>query len=162
MYEIRVPFPVIEYSIVKIVLQRCAFAHVAVEEKVVAEIARGLVLFVGIEEGDNEADAQKMARKIVALRLFDDENGRLSFSVRDIGGVVLAIPNFTLCGQTRKGTRPNFSDAAPSASAKPFFERFVTLLRQENVAVESGVFGADMKIRVENDGPVTLILQSSD
>ena len=144
----------------KAVIQRCTKARVEVEGKVVGEIERGLTVFLGVFDGDEENAAAKMARKIAALRIFDDENGRFDFSLSQSGGGVLAIPNFTLCGDAKKGARPNFSAAAKPEKARPLFETFVTLLRLENVPVETGVFGAHMKVVVENDGPVTLILET--
>lgn len=144
----------------KIVLQRCAASRVEVDGEIVGQISRGLTLFVGIERGDDEAELQKMARKIVALRIFDDD-GRFRFSVRDVGGEILAIPNFTLCAQTHKGTRPDFGAAARPEVAQTLFERFVTLLKTENVRVASGIFGAQMAVFVENDGPVTLVLETA-
>ena len=145
----------------KIVIQRCTAAHVEVGGETVGEIGPGLALFVGIEEGDDESELAQMARKIVALRIFDNDEGRFDRSLLDIDGAVLAISNFTLCGQTSKGARPNFSSAAKPAFAQSAFDRFVTLLRDANVEVETGSFGAHMKVCVENDGPVTLILETA-
>ncbi len=145
----------------KIVIQRCQSARVEVEGEVVGQIAQGLAIFVGIEDGDEESELAKMARKIVALRIFDNDEGRFDLSVIDIGGEILAISNFTLCGQTSKGARPNFSGAAKPAFAQPAFEHFVTLLCAHNVAVQTGTFGAHMKVQVENDGPVTMVLETT-
>lgn len=144
----------------KVVLQRCLSARVEVEGKVVGTIERGLTVFVGVEENDAEAQVEKMARKIVGLRIFDNDEGRFDRSLHDIGGAVLAVSNFTLCGDARKGTRPSFSGAAKPDNANAIFTRFVTLLREQNVVVETGVFGAEMKVLVENDGPVTMILET--
>ena len=144
----------------KVVLQRCLSSRVEVESKVVGAIERGLTVFVGVEEGDTEAQAEKMARKIVGLRIFDNDEGRFDRSLHDIAGAVLAVSNFTLCGDARKGTRPSFSGAAKPDNANAIFTRFVTLLREQNVVVQTGVFGAEMKVFVENDGPVTMILES--
>ena len=144
----------------KIVIQRCLAARVEVEGQIVGEIARGLAVFVGVESGDGEAHVAKMARKIIGLRIFDNDEGRFDLSLLDVGGQVLAISNFTLCGDARKGTRPSFSGAAKPDSANAIFAGFVTLLREQNVVVASGVFGANMKVTVENDGPVTMILQT--
>ncbi len=142
----------------KIVLQRCSGARVDVEGETVGEIGRGLVVFVGVEAGDDETAAARLARKIVALRVFDNAEGKFDLSVHDVGGAILAIPNFTLCGDARKGTRPDFASSAASADALFLFNRFVTLLREQNIDVQTGRFGAHMDVRVENDGPVTLIL----
>lgn len=142
----------------KIVLQRCQAAWVEVDGKIVGNIRDGLTVFVGVESGDGEDAAARMAAKIVALRIFDNAEGRFDLSLRDVGGSVLAISNFTLCGDASRGTRPSFSSAAPSDEALSVFNRFVTLLRAQGVAVETGTFGAHMNVHVENDGPVTLFL----
>ena len=144
----------------KLVLQRCSSARVEVEGQIVGKIGRGWVAFVGVEEGDSEAQARKLAEKVAGLRMFDDDAGRFNLSVRDVSGSVLAVSNFTLCGDTRKGTRPSFSRAASPDGARELFETFVTLLRAWKVPVETGIFGAHMKVSVENDGPVTLILEA--
>lgn len=145
----------------KIVIQRCLAARVEVEGEIVGQIAQGLAIFVGIEDGDDNRKLAQMARKIVALRIFDNDEGRFDRSLVDIGGAILAISNFTLCGQTQKGARPNFGGAAKPAFAQPAFDYFVTLLRAHNVVVETGTFGAHMKVLVENDGPVTMVLETT-
>lgn len=144
----------------KLVIQRCFQARVEVEGKVVGKIARGLTVFVGVENGDDETQVEKMARKIATLRIFDNDEGRFDRSLLDIDGQVLAISNFTLCGDAKKGARPNFSGAAKPDAAHALFSHFVTLLRAQNVVVASGIFGVDMKVWVENDGPVTMILET--
>lgn len=146
----------------KIVLQRCTAARVEVEGETVGSIAQGLALFVGIEGADDEAKLARMARKVLSLRIFDNNQGRFDRSLIDIEGEVLAIPNFTLCAQTRKGARPNFSGAAAPEIAQRLFERFVTLLRAEKTVVATGTFGAHMTVFVENDGPVSIVLSSDD
>lgn len=143
----------------KAVIQRCHRAQVEVGGEVVGSIGRGLAIFVGIETNDNEERAARLAQKIAALRIFNNAEGKFDLSVQDIGGAALVIPNFTLCGEARKGARPNFGGAAPPALAEPLCERFVTLLRHHNIPVETGVFGAMMNVQVENDGPVTMILE---
>lgn len=147
------------YKFMKAVIQRCRNARVEVDRKVVGEIENGLTIFLGVFEGDEDNMAAKLAEKIAKLRIFDDENGRFEYSLLQKGGSALVIPNFTLCGDAKKGARPDFSAAAQPDAARALFERFVTLLRLENVPVETGIFGADMKVVVENDGPVTLILE---
>lgn len=159
----------------KIVLQRCTAARVEVDGEIVGSIAQGLALFVGIEDSDEvqdeaeaeakaegEAKAARMARKVLSLRIFDNVQGRFDRSLIDIKGGVLAIPNFTLCAQTGKGARPNFSRAARPETAQRLFERFVTLLRASDVVVATGTFGAHMTVFVENDGPVSIVLTSDD
>jgi len=144
----------------KIVIQRCRRARVEVDGEIVGRIENGLAIFVGIAGGDDEKTAARMAQKIAGLRIFDNAEGKFDLSLRDAGGGALAIPNFTLCGDARKGARPNFSGAAPPDAASLLFSRFVTLLRETGTPVESGIFGAHMIVTVENDGPVTLILES--
>jgi D-tyrosyl-tRNA(Tyr) deacylase len=144
---------------VKVVLQRCTSACVKVEGQIVGEIGPGWVAFVGVEAGDGEEQARKLSEKVAGLRMFDDAEGRFNLSVRDVNGSVLAISNFTLCGDTKKGMRPSFSRAAPPDGARELFETFVTLLRASKVPVSTGTFGAHMAVNVENDGPVTLILE---
>lgn len=146
----------------KIVLQRCNAARVEVEGEIVGNIAQGLALFVGIEDGDEEAELARMARKVLSLRIFNNDEGRFDRSLTDTEGEVLAIPNFTLCAQTRKGARPNFSGAAKPETAQRLFERFVTLLRASDAVVAPGTFGAHMTVFVENDGPVSIVLTSDD
>lgn len=143
----------------KIVLQRVLSARVEVESRIVGEIERGYVAFVGIAQGDDEAMTAKIAAKIAGLRLFDDEAGRFNFSLRDVDGRVLLISNFTLCGDARKGNRPSFSAVAPPDEANRIFESLATLLASHGIAVQKGIFGADMRVFVENDGPVTLLLE---
>jgi D-tyrosyl-tRNA(Tyr) deacylase len=143
----------------KAVILRCTGAHVSVDGRIVGRIGQGLTVFLGVMEGDDEIRASRLAQKISTLRIFSDADGKFNDSLRDVGGSVLVIPNFTICGDARKGNRPSFSMAAPPASARALYERFATLLRENSVPVETGVFSADMKVHVENDGPVTIILE---
>ncbi|HVF11022.1 MAG TPA: D-aminoacyl-tRNA deacylase [Abditibacteriaceae bacterium] len=143
----------------KAVIQRCHGAQVEVEGNVVGQIGHGLVVFLGVAEGDDEAVAARLAQKIATLRIFDDAAGKFAFSVRDKSGAVLVISNFTVCGDARKGTRPDFTAAAPSAVADHLYNRFVKLLAEQEVIVQTGVFGAAMRVQVANDGPVTVILE---
>lgn len=143
----------------KAVLQRCKSARVEIENQICGQIGVGLVVFAAIETQDAEANAQKMAHKIVDLRIFEDENGRFNHSLLEKRGEILLISNFTLCGDARKGNRPSFMAAARGEMANELFERLATLLREAGASVQTGVFGADMRVLVENDGPVTLILE---
>jgi len=146
----------------KAVVQRVASAAVKVEGKTVGEIEKGLLVLLGVTKEDTEEDAQILAKKIASLRIFTDENGKMNLSVKDIGGSALVISNFTLCADVRKGTRPSFDPAMPPAEADRLYEYFCKLLsEQEAVAVETGVFGAEMKVSLLNDGPVTLTLDST-
>ena len=143
----------------KAVIQRCRRAQVEVAGETVGAIESGLVVFLGVAQGDDEEQAARLARKIAGLRIFSNAQDKFDLSLKDSGGAALVIPNFTLLGDTRKGARPNFSGAAPPSEAEPLFQRFVTLLRAEGIAVQSGVFGASMRVLVENDGPVTMLLE---
>ncbi|RYG63437.1 D-tyrosyl-tRNA(Tyr) deacylase [bacterium] len=133
-------------------------ARVEVEKQVVGEIERGFVAFVGVTGEDTEANVAKVGQKILGLRIFDDPDGKFNFSLKDVSGSVLLISNFTLCGDARKGNRPSFTAAARPEVANPLFESLATLLSSQGIPVQKGVFGADMRVFVENDGPVTMIL----
>lgn len=141
------------------VIQRTTAASVEVEGAVVGEIERGLVVFLGIEEGDSEADLAYICDKIVALRVFDDENEIPNLSVQDICGSVLLISQFTLCADARKGKRPSYSKAARPEQAIPLYERAIAQIGA-SVPVQHGVFQAYMKVRLVNDGPHTTLLDS--
>ena len=142
----------------KTVLQRCLSARVEVEGAIVGQIERGFVAFVGVAQGDSPANAAKTAQKIAGLRIFSDEDDKFNLALKDVGGRVLLVSNFTLCGDARKGNRPSFMTAALPDVAAELVESLATLLRAQGVEVECGIFGADMRVHVENDGPVTLIL----
>jgi D-tyrosyl-tRNA(Tyr) deacylase len=143
----------------RIVLQRVTQASVTVEGLSIASIDRGLLLLVGVAAGDDCVDLARLARKIVDLRIFEDAERKMNRSLRDVEGAVLAVSQFTLCADTRKGRRPSFVGAAPPDEAEPIFDAFVAALRDEGVAVQTGEFGAKMAVRLENDGPVTLVLE---
>ncbi len=144
-----------------VLLQRCLKSSVAVDGKTVGEIDFGLTLFVGVFDGDSEAECDFMARKIAALRVFCDENGKMNKSVLDVGGGALVISNFTLCANARKGNRPSYDGAAAPQRANELYEYFISKLTENGIKkVEKGIFGADMKVNVENDGPVSIILDS--
>lgn len=143
----------------RIVLQRVSYASVDVDGKRIAEIGPGLLLLVGIGTGDSEIDLVKTSRKIVDLRIFEDEADKMNRSLRDIGGAVLAVSQFTLYADVSKGRRPSFVSAAPPELAEPLFDAFVRALKSEGIDVQTGEFGAKMAVRLENDGPVTLTLE---
>jgi D-tyrosyl-tRNA(Tyr) deacylase len=142
----------------RVVLQRVTRARVRVDEAVRGEIGPGVVLLVGFRDGDDEETLRWMAEKVVALRIFPDEEGKMNRSLGDVGGAVLVISQFTLYGDTRKGRRPSFVEAARPEIAIPLYERFVAMLRALAESVETGEFGAMMSVELVNDGPVTLIL----
>ncbi|HMB17189.1 MAG TPA: D-aminoacyl-tRNA deacylase [Pelovirga sp.] len=143
------------------VVQRVTRAGVTVAGKKVADIASGLLVLLGIEQGDNEKDAVYLADKITGLRIFEDADGKMNLSVADIQAEVLVVSQFTLLGDCRKGRRPGFSNAAAPELAEPLCDRVVTLLRARGVTVQTGVFRADMAVDLVNDGPVTLLIDST-
>jgi D-tyrosyl-tRNA(Tyr) deacylase len=142
----------------RVVVQRVAEARVEVDGEVVGRIGRGFLLLVGLAAGDRDEDLVWMAHKIAGLRIFGDADGAMNLGLADVGGAVLAISQFTLLGDCRKGRRPSFAGAMPPADAAPAFARFVEVLAAEVGPVETGRFGADMRVALVNDGPVTLVL----
>ncbi len=148
----------------KLVIQRAHTSHVLIENEgatpeIVGQIERGLVVFVGVTATDSDDNARKCSAKIAALRVFDDEDGRFNLNLEQVGGAVLLVSNFTLCGELKKGARPTFTTAARPDEANRLFELLATLLREQNVPVQTGRFGAQMRVVVENDGPFTLTLE---
>ena len=143
-----------------IVLQRVSEASVNINNSVHSCIDKGFVALVGFQPGDNDEDLDLMVRKITRIRIFDDENGALNHSISDINGDILLVPNFTLAADTSRGNRPGFSTAMPPDIAKPLFEKFVDDTSSVYPNVVSGVFGADMKVSLVNDGPITISLAS--
>ena len=144
----------------KAVIQRVASASVSVDGKTTGEIGRGLLVFLGVAEGDTEAEAILLARKIVNLRIFSDENGQMNLSVKDIDGEILVVSQFTLLADCRHGNRPDFFASAKPPLANELYERFKSLLKQEIGQVQCGIFGADMQVSLLNDGPVTILLDT--
>lgn len=145
----------------KAVFQRVSEASVTVDGKQIASINEGVLLLVGVCEGDTEHEAAVLAKKAAELRVFCDENGKMNRSVLDIGGSVLAVSQFTLCANTSRGRRPDFMSAAHPSVARPLFDAFVKYLRDNGVSnVQTGEFGADMQVRLLNDGPVTILLDT--
>ena len=146
----------------KALLQRVSGASVSVANEVVGRIGGGLVVFVGVADGDTERDAQYLAQKIVSLRIFSDEAGRFNLSALDIKGELLVVSQFTLLADTRKGRRPSFVEAAPPAQAEKLFEQFVEQVVASGLKVETGRFQQYMQVEIHNDGPVTILLDSRD
>ena len=147
----------------RVVIQRVANASVTVESKVVAEIQKGLLVFVGIEEADTQEDLDWLVTKITQLRIFNDENEVMNLSVQDIDGDVLVVSQFTLHAATKKGNRPSYIKAAKPDIAIPMYERFVKALESKlGKKVPTGIFGADMKVLLLNDGPVTIQMDSKN
>jgi D-tyrosyl-tRNA(Tyr) deacylase len=146
----------------KEVVQRVSTARVDVEGRTVGSIGQGILVLLGVEKGDGERDADWLADKIVNLRIFEDDAGKMNLALREIGGALLAISQFTLAGNCAKGRRPSFDGAAPPAEANRLYEYFVTRVRTLGVAVETGVFQAMMAVSLVNDGPVTFVLESRE
>lgn len=142
------------------VVQRVSSARVEVGGQAVGVIERGVLALVGVARDDTEDDAKLVAQKIAGLRIFNDDAAAMNRSLDDVGGAVLAVSQFTLYGDVRKGRRPSFVDAAPGETAQPLFNRVVELLRREGIAVETGVFGASMRVSLVNEGPVTILIDS--
>ncbi|MFH1863058.1 MAG: D-aminoacyl-tRNA deacylase [bacterium] len=143
-----------------VVYQRVLRAAVHVNQQTISSIGKGALLLVGISVQDDSEALRWMAKKIAGLRVHDDAAGKLNLSLLDIGGEVLAVSQFTLLGDCRKGKRPSYTDAAPAATAEALFIRFVELLKEEGVPVQIGAFGEHMEVELVNDGPVTLVVQS--
>lgn len=143
----------------RVVVQRVSRAQVTVDERIVGAVDGGLLLLVGIRQGDTEAELRWMAEKVPDLRIFPDQGGKMNRSLMEAGGAILAVSQFTLYGDCKKGRRPSFIDAAPGPEASRLFDCFVDLLRKRGLQVATGVFGADMQVTLVNDGPVTLIVE---
>lgn len=144
----------------KLVVQRALESKVEVDNKIVGKINRGFVVLCGITHEDTEKEADILARKLCNLRVFEDENGKMNLSIKDAGGELLIISQFTLYADSMSsGNRPSFTDAARPEKAEPLYEYFLKKCEEEGVHVEKGIFGADMKVSLINDGPVTIILE---
>ena len=146
----------------RIVLQRVSQASVTVDGNIVGKIGRGVLILVGVGKGDTEKDSVYLAEKIVNLRVFPDETGKMNLSLLDIGGSALVVSQFTLYGDCSKGRRPGFDGAAPPELAKQLYEHFVGRIRAAGVKVETGVFQASMTVNLVNEGPVTFILRGAE
>ncbi len=144
------------------VLQRVSSARVVVDGETVGEIQRGLLVLLGVSVADREAESDLLAKKTAELRIFEDPEGKMNLSVKDVSGSVLVVSQFTLLADTRKGRRPSFIDAARPEQAIPLYERFCAKLREEGLTVGTGRFGAEMKVELVNEGPVTIVLRSED
>ena len=147
----------------RVVLQRCTRAEVRIDGQTVGQIGKGFMCLVGITEGDTTADADLLAKKVAQMRVFEDEQGKMNLALKDVGGAILSISQFTLYADCRKGNRPSFIRAARPEVAEPLYDYFNTQLRKEyDLVVETGRFGADMKVDFINDGPVTILLDSAE
>ncbi|MCR4708172.1 MAG: D-tyrosyl-tRNA(Tyr) deacylase [Clostridiales bacterium] len=144
----------------RLVIQRVSEASVSVDGKTVGRCGEGFLVLVGVEAGDGESDVRYAAEKTIGLRVFEDDAGKMNRSIQDVGGSILAISQFTLLGDARHGRRPSFSDAARPEVSVPLYEMYCQLLREAGIATETGIFGADMRVSLVNDGPVTILLDS--
>ncbi|MDP4091454.1 MAG: D-aminoacyl-tRNA deacylase [Bacillota bacterium] len=142
------------------VVQRVTSSRVMVEEKIVGRIGKGLMVLLGITREDNEGDISYLKDKIINLRIFEDSDGKMNLSLKDVGGELLIVSQFTLYGDCRKGRRPNFMEALSGAEAEVLYNKFVEECRNDGIRLETGVFGANMQVHIENDGPVTLLIDS--
>lgn len=141
------------------VLQRVTRASVTVSGECIGEIDRGLMVLIGVQQGDRRMHAERMLERLLTYRVFPDDTGRMNLSVTDIEGGLLLVPQFTLAADTHKGTRPSFSSAAPPEEGAALFDYFVQQARERHASVETGRFGADMQVALVNDGPVTFVLR---
>lgn len=147
----------------KAILQRVAYANVEVDSKTVGSIDKGFLILLGVQDGDDKRDAEVLANKISGLRIFTDENDKMNLSLTDVGGEALVISNFTLCADCSHGRRPSFIAAARPETAQPLYEYFCQKMIDNGISkVEKGIFGADMKVSLLNDGPVTIDIDSKD
>lgn len=146
----------------KFVIQRVTSASVEVEEKIVGKIGKGFLVLIGIGKEDNEEIADKMIKKLIGMRIFEDENGKTNLSLNDVSGELLLISQFTLYADCKKGNRPSFINAGSPDEANRLYEYIISECKKEINVVEKGVFGADMKVSLLNDGPFTIILDSRD
>ena len=144
------------------VIQRVTQAQVTVQQREVGAIRHGFVVLLGVAEGDKASDAEWMADRVVGLRVFEDDSGKMNLSLKQVEGQVLVVSQFTLLGDCRKGRRPSFVRAAAPEIAEPLYEHFVAAVRSAGVTTATGVFGADMQVALVNDGPVTLVVQSRE
>jgi D-aminoacyl-tRNA deacylase len=146
----------------KAVIQRVSSASVTVEGKIVGAIERGFLVLLGVKRGDTQDDAAYLARKIAKLRVFNDDAGKMNLSLEQVNGAILAVSQFTLYADTRDGNRPGFSQAASTDDGNRLYKTFCEMLRNENLEVQTGIFQTEMKVSLVNDGPVTIIIDSSE
>jgi D-tyrosyl-tRNA(Tyr) deacylase len=143
----------------RLLLQRVSQASVSIEGGVISKIGKGLLILLGVGQGDGDEQAQFLADKVANLRVFEDAAGKTNLSIQDVKGEVLVVSQFTLYANTSKGRRPSFIEAAPPESAEPLVERFAALLREQGIPTQTGQFGAHMLVEIHNDGPVTIWLE---
>lgn len=142
------------------VIQRVSQSRVLVQDEIVGQIERGLLVLLGVEQGDTVSDLDYLVKKTLNLRVFEDSDGKMNLALRDVEGQLLVVSQFTLLGDVRQGNRPSFFQAAPPTQAKEMYEQFVAKVRTAGVVVQTGVFRANMQVQLTNDGPVTIIIDS--
>lgn len=140
-------------------VQRITYSTLKVDGEIIAKTGKGLIVYLGVKKADSEEEVEYVAKKVAGLRVFEDEQGKMNLSVKDVGGEILAVSQFTLYGDTKKGFRPSFFEAEEPNLANELFELFKEKVRVQGIHVESGIFGADMKIEYLNDGPVSVIIE---
>ena len=143
------------------VVQRVKQASVSVDKKIVGKINNGLLVFLGVAPDDGDKDIKYISDKLTNLRIFEDENEKMNFSIKDIGGEILLISQFTLFGDCRKGRRPDFTSSCEPVKAKKLYEDVIEVIKEQGIVTECGIFGADMQVELVNDGPVTILLDST-
>ena len=146
----------------KVVLQRCSEESILIDNSINRKISQGLVILLGITNGDTKEDIDYLVKKIINLRIFEDYNNKMNYSIQDINGSILLVSQFTLYADTRKGNRPSFTNSMNYNDAKELYELFIKTLKNENIPFETGEFGSDMKVSLVNDGPVTIIIDSKE
>ena len=143
----------------KALIQRVKKASVTIDGELYSSVGKGLLIFLGVEKNDEKENAEKLADKIVKLRIFEDENEKMNYSILDVSGEILVVSQFTLCADCRKGTRPSFDNAAPPQKALALYEYFINKIKQYNISLKTGKFRAMMDIELVNDGPVTFLVE---
>ena len=143
------------------IVQRCASSSVSIDNKIISKIPRGLLALLGIFNNDEEKDIEYIAKKIISLRIFNDRNGKMNLSLKDIKGSILVVSQFTLCANLKKGSRPSFIEAAPYEKGETFYKNLVSYLKNDGVKVQTGKFGANMDVKLVNQGPATFVIDSN-
>ena len=144
----------------KLVIQRVKNASVTIDNELFSSIEQGYLILFGVEKGDTKEQADWLANKVSVLRCFSDENGKMNLSIKDVNGEILIVSQFTLCGDIKKGTRPSFDKAMPPSEANEMYEYFISKVKEQNIPVKTGVFGAHMDVQLINDGPVTFVVDA--
>ena len=143
------------------IVQRCASSSVSIDNKIISKIPNGLLVLLGIFNGDEKKDIEYIAKKIISLRIFNDRNGKMNLSLKDIKGSILVVSQFTLCANLKKGSRPSFIEAAPPEKGRTLYEHLVSYLKNEGAKVQTGKFGANMDVKLVNQGPATFVIDSN-